>query len=329
MSTRSRVVKGVGLAAGAGLAAYAGARFAARHARRREDPHAGEAFDPAFDAEHAIESADGAKIHAVERGSGLPVVLAHGVTNDHRTWFHQLEDLPSRGIRAVAFDQRGHGRSSVGDAGFGVGPLAEDLRAILEELDLRNAVLVGHSMGGMGVQALACHFPEVVEERVAGLVLVGTSSHALRFWRSIDRIPERFLHGSEAWFDRLMLHDDLGYLTTRLGLGRRPHSSHVELVRRMVLECPLDTRGRATRALMGYDVRGLLGDVAVPVLVVCGTRDVLTPVAASRRIVEALPTAELRLLRGSGHMPMLEAADQVTDLIAEFAHEVAGVRLSA
>lgn len=323
MRRRSKVAAGLGFAAGAGLAAYGAARWAVRQSRRREDPYAGRAFEPAVDAEHKVETGDGARLQVVERGEGTPVVLVHGVTNDHRTWFHQIEDLPAHGIRAIAYDQRGHGRSTVGDAGFGVGPLAEDLRAVLEEMDLRRAVLVGHSMGGMAVQSLACHFPEVVRDRVAGLVLVGTTSHALRAWRTLERVPGRFLERSDAWFDRVMLHDDLGYLATRVGLGRRPHASHVELVRRMVLECPVETRRRATEALMDYDVRTLLCDVAVPVLVVCGTRDLLAPAAASRRIVDALAQGELRLVPGAGHMPMLEAADEVTAAIAEFARSLA------
>lgn len=322
MSRRSTIVKGVGLAAAAGVGAYTAARWAAGRARRREDPYAGTPFESLPDVEHRITTADGSHLHVIERGEGIPVVLAHGVTNDHRTWFHQVEDLPAHGIRAIAFDQRGHGRSTVGDAGFGVGPLAEDLRALLEGLDLRGAVLVGHSMGGMGVQTLACHFPEVVKERVAGLVLVGTTSHALRFWRRLAALPEGLTKSGEDWFDRVMLHDDIGYLLTRIGLGRRPHASHVELVRTMLLQCPVDTRQRATRALMEYDVRELLCDVQVPVLVMCGTRDALAPLRASRRIVEALPQADLALVPGAGHMPMLEAADEVTKVIAEFAHRV-------
>lgn len=329
MRTRSRILTTIGAAAGAGLAAYGATRLLTRRARRRVDPYVGTRFEPEIDREHAIESSDGSKLHVVERGEGIPIVLAHGVTNDHRTWFHQLVDLPERGIRAIAFDQRGHGRSTVGDAGFGAVPLADDLAAILEDLDLHDAVLVGHSMGGMGVQALACHRPEVVQERVAGLVLIGTTSHALPFWRSLERIPERVLSGSDAWLDRLLLHDDLGYLTTRIGMGRRPHGSHVDLVRRMILECPVTTRRAATRGLLGYDVRELLCDVAVPVLVVCGTRDVLTPPATSRRIAAAIPGCGLRMIPDAGHMPMLEAADEVTELLAEFAHDAVRSRARA
>lgn len=324
MTARRRVLQGAGLAIGLGAAAYGAGRWAARRGRRAHDPHHGRSFDPPFDASHVITTSDGAALHVVARGAGIPVVLAHGVTNDHRSWFHQIDDLPAHGIRVVAFDQRGHGRSTVGEGGFGVRPLADDLRALLEGLDLHDAVIVGHSMGGMAVQALACHHPEVVAERVAGIVLIGTTAHALRFWRSLERIPSRVTARGEAWLDRLMVHDDLGYVTTRLGLGSHPYASHVELVRRMLLECPPETRTLATRALMEYDVRALLCDVNTPVLVMCGSRDFLAPLAASRRIVDALPHATLRVIAGAGHMPQLERSDEVTKAIAEFAHEVTG-----
>lgn len=322
MSRRKRLIRGAAIAVGTGVAAYGAARFAARRARRRDDPHSGRDFEPTFDRQREVVTADGARLHLIERGDGIPIVLAHGVTNDHRSWFHQVEDLPAQGYRVVAFDQRGHGRSTVGDSGFGVGPLAADLREVLEQLDLRNAVLVGHSMGGMGVQAFVCHHPEVARERVAGLVLVGTTSRALRMWRSVDRVPDRFSLATDAWFDRLMVHDDLGYLATRLGLGRRPHTSHVELVRRMLVECPPETRRLATRALLDYDVHELLCDVGLPALVICGTLDLLAPASASRRIVAALPRAELRLIPGAGHMPHLEFSDEVTKAIADFAADV-------
>lgn len=327
MSRGRRALKVAGVGVGVAGALYGAARVAAGRGRRGVDPHGDRDFRPPYDSEHTVVSFDRTRLHVVERGEGVPVLLAHGVTNDLRTWIHQIEDLPEAGIRVIAFDQRGHGGSDVGSAGFGVDHLGRDVAAVLEYFDLKDAVLVGHSMGGMGIQAFACAHPEAVRQRVAGLVLVGTSAHALRPWRSLERIPERLLDGGDPWFDRVMLHDDYGYLMTRLGLGRRPLPSHVELVRQMVLGCPIETRRGAIRAIVTYDVRRALGDVGVPTLVVCGTRDLLTPPGAARRIVEALPNAALRLLPGAGHMPMLEQADAVTSLITEFVAELGAVEV--
>lgn len=323
MNRRAKALAALGVAVAAGAAGY-GARYAAHRvrSRRADDPYADHSFTPLAEVEHAVESLDGAKIHVIEAGTGVPVVLAHGVTNDHRVWSHQLDDLPAVGVRAIAYDQRGHGRSTVGDLGFGVDPLADDLRAVLEGLDVRGAVLVGHSMGGMGVQAFACRYPELLAERVAGVVLMGTTSHALRLWKTLERLPDDLSARGDVVFQRLVADDRLGGFAVRAALGRRPHASHVAITRQMVAECPPDTRRLATRALLEYDVRDLICDIPVPVLVMCGTRDLLTPARASRGIAGAIPGARLELLPRAGHMPMLERDEAVTRLLAEFAAEV-------
>ena len=107
------------------------------------------------------------------------MVFCHGVTLSSRVWAKQFESFPAAGFRAVAFDSRGHGESVAGETGHSIDNLADDLRSVLEGLDLHDVVLVGHSMGGMAVQAFAIRHPDVLHERVCGLVLQSTSSHNL------------------------------------------------------------------------------------------------------------------------------------------------------
>ena len=104
-------------------------------------------LDTPIYVDHRLPSHDGGSIYVVEAGEGPPIVLSHGVTLSVRTWFHQLELLPKEGFRAIAFDHRGHGESVLGDAGHSLENLAEDVRSVLLGLDLRDAVLVGHSHG--------------------------------------------------------------------------------------------------------------------------------------------------------------------------------------
>src|SRR4029078_11357534 len=99
-------------------------------------------------------------------------VFSHGVTNSIRSWFHQLEEFPRAGFRAIAYDHRGHGKSELGTSGHSLDNLALDLKTVIEELDLRGAVLVGHSMGGVAVQGLVPQFPDVLGEGVARSVLL-------------------------------------------------------------------------------------------------------------------------------------------------------------
>ncbi|MBV8952114.1 MAG: alpha/beta fold hydrolase, partial [Actinobacteria bacterium] len=200
--------------------------------------------------------------------------------------------------------------------------LADDLRTVLEELDLRDAVLVGHSMGGIAVQALAAYHPDVVRERVRGIVLLSTlastpfSGIAPLHWL-VDR------HGNLLPdVGGLMGRRNLGLLLARIGFGRGAQPSHVELVRHMIESCDPETTRGSIRALLGLDLVPDIGRIHVPTLVVCGTADLLTPPAESRRIAEAIAGARLELLPGGGHMLMLERSEEVDRLLLDFAHEV-------
>lgn len=333
MAGRSTALKVGGIAAGASVAlaglGYGIGRAAVARDRRRPDPDAGDPFLPPYDEAIDVATHDGRRLHAIVRGRGQPVVLLHGMSLSVRTWVKQLEALPEDGFRVVAFDHRGHGGSEGGEDGLTLEDLAEDVRAVLERLDLRDAVLVGHSLGGVVVQAFAVRFPQVAEQRVSGLVLLSTVART-----QISGAPglQRIVAGM---FDRapdpagIVRHRNLGFLLARVGFGREPRASHVELAREMIAECRGAVTRGATRALLGVDLTGDLPRVAIPVRVVCGSADVLSPPAESRRLARLLPDARLVVLDGGGHMLMLERAEELDRLVAAFAREVSRVRTAS
>ena len=114
-----------------------------------------------------VMSRDGTRLHVVERGSGRPIVLVHGLGADHTVWGLQFADLDRH--RVIAFDTRGCGRSSPGVEGYGPHRNAEDLAAVLTALDVHDAIVVGHSLGGTTVAQLCVDHREVLQERVSGL----------------------------------------------------------------------------------------------------------------------------------------------------------------
>jgi pimeloyl-ACP methyl ester carboxylesterase len=324
MSARGRLVRGIGIAALAGAAvAYAAPRAAAGRLRRRPDPDGARVLEPVVGTSHRLVSYDGGTIHVVEAGQGAPIVLSHGVTLSVRTWVHQLEDLAAAGFRVIAYDHRGHGASVCGESGHSLVNLAEDVRAVLEGLDLRGAVLVGHSMGGVAVQAFAVQLPEVLRERVAGIVLLSTlaraplGSQSTRVKARIEQLTRRAPDTTRLWAA-----PNVGLLAARIGFGRDPQPSHLELVRQMMLECPSETRREAPAVLIGLDLVDALHAIEVPTLVIGGTADVLTPPHEARRLAEAIPGARLELLDGGGHMLMLERTPELNRLIVEFARDV-------
>ena len=168
-----------GVAAGAVGLAYATERALVARIRHRDDPDAGLPLVPEFDEMRVLDTHDGGTLYTISRGTGPTIVFCHGVTLSSRVWAKQFDAFPAAGFRAVAFDSRGHGESVAGETGHSLDNLADDLRTVLEALDLHDVILVGHSMGGMAVQAFAIRHPDVLRARVRGLVLQSTSSHNL------------------------------------------------------------------------------------------------------------------------------------------------------
>jgi pimeloyl-ACP methyl ester carboxylesterase len=279
----------------------------------------------------SLPSHDGGSIHVVSEGTGAPIVLAHGVLLSVRTWVRQLQALPSEGFRVVAFDSRGHGDSKLGDTGHSIDNIGDDLRTVLEQLDLRDALLVGHSMGGIAVQSFLLRHPEVAAERVKGVVLLSSLARvplsgprAAGLRTLLEKAGELAPDSGRLWAAK-----NLGFVVARLGFGRHPKPSHVELVRRMLSDCTVDTRRAAPRALLGLDLSARLPEVHIPTLVINGTADMLTPPAEARRMAELIPGARLELVEGGGHMLMLERAELVDRLIADFAREIGAVAAAA
>jgi pimeloyl-ACP methyl ester carboxylesterase len=106
---------------------------------------------------------------------------------------------------------------------------------------------------------------------------------------------------------------------TRVGLGRDAQPAHVELTRTLMAATSPKAIAETLRSLIDHDLRDELAAVDVPALVMVGTHDPLTPPRMARKIVQHLAHAELVLLDGVGHMPMLEARNELDRLITEFA----------
>ena len=180
-------------------------------------------------------------------------------------------------------------------------------------------------MGGVAVQAFVTQFPEIAAERVAGIVLLSTlaktplGSHSTRTKARIEKITNRAPDMSWLWD----VAEPRASSLARLGFGKDPHPSHVELVRQMLRECPPETRLDAPRALIGLDLtRRAPERCGSRRSSIVGTADVLTPPAQARQIAELIPGARLEVFPGGGHMLMLERTDELDRLIVDFAREV-------
>jgi pimeloyl-ACP methyl ester carboxylesterase len=311
-------VAGVAVGAGWGLGRVAARRLrAGRDDAAPEGPGAARAvLDPPSDRTHAVTAPDGAVLHAIERGAGRPVLLVHGYTLRVAVWTLQLERWPARGRRVVAYDQRGHGRSTVGADGITAVAMAADLRAVLEQLDLRDAVVVGHSLGGMVLQRLALDHPAVVAERVRRLVLLSTAARGTPWAGSrLLGLIERAGGPYGRMTPGAMARRELGFFLGAIGVGPRAPAWIVERSQELTASCPPATISEAGRVLLRFDVSGEIGAIAAPTTVVCGRADRLTPLRDSVRLAERIPGARLEVVPGAGHMLMLEAPDRLEEVV--------------
>ena len=322
MSGWKRAALAIGAISGLVGVGFAAEKTVARRLRRQEDPGVDTPIVAEYDRSYRLPSHDGGEIFVVEKGEGPVIVLSHGVILSVRTWAKQLTGLSAAGFRVVAFDHRGHGESTVGDSGHTIENLGADVRTVIEGLDLHDVVLVGHSMGGVAVQSFCLDHAEVARDRVAGIVLL--SSLTRSFLAGVPRLAAATTWTADHLPDGagMLRARDLGLAVSRLGFGRNPVASQVEATRQMILDTKTGTRRDAVAALAGLDLSDQIGAIDRPTLIICGTADLITPLAESRRMARRIPGARLEVVDGGGHMLMFERATLVDGLIADFARSV-------
>lgn len=260
-----------------------------------------------------VTTDDGAHLAVTVAGpdDGPTIVLAHCWTGTRATWATVARRLVLGGNRVVLYDQRGHGGSTNAETLPSIATLGHDLRAVLDATDSRDALLVGHSMGGMSVMSFAGGHPDQFAERIQGVVFVATAARILG--RPVPGlILDRTLgDGRQEWTRR----GRVGRAVVRGSLGQQPRRAHLE----QTLESFASTTGVARAgylaAMAAMDQRAALANITVPTSVLVGTRDVLTPPRLSRQLADALPDAELVILPGAGHMLPLEEPDRIVDAI--------------
>ncbi|HEX2772935.1 MAG TPA: alpha/beta hydrolase [Micromonosporaceae bacterium] len=342
----------VGVAAAGAAAAVAAERAVVRRYKRdARDPYGREPFGrQPHDGARTVEMADGTDIYVeiVEPKQPQPrptLVFVHGFCLDMGTFYLQREALARRGdFRMVFYDQPGHGLSGRLETGeYELSALGKALRTVIDEVVPEGPlVLVGHSMGGMTIMAFAEHYPEMFGDRVVGTVLMATSGGRIEetkfglpalaarvggpllpLLNNATRLPGGLIDRT-----RKAASDLAWLLTRRYGFGhRRPSPALVSFVEAMNSRTSADTVVRYLRTLYThsrYPALEALKDT--PTLVIVGEKDMITPVTHSEEIMRRLPDARYVKVPDSGHVVMLEHADQVNAALSEFLAEVAAPR---
>lgn len=261
-----------------------------------------------------MRTEDGASLETLLAGpaGGPPVVLSHCWTGAMDVWAPVARRLVRMGHRVVLYDQRGHGKSTFGNGLDDVRRLGDDLAQVLAALDLRDVILVGHSMGGMTVQAYVGAHPDDAVERVSGVVLVATAARTLG--RALPAFVAETAMG-DVWLARVK-ETRLGHAMVRRSLGRRSVDEHAELVHDLLHATPPASRVACLLAMASMDLRAGLANAHVPATVLVGSRDRLTPPRLARQLAGTWPGASMKLLPGVGHMLPIEAPDEIVEAVA-------------
>jgi pimeloyl-ACP methyl ester carboxylesterase len=260
-----------------------------------------------------IQTDDGASLAVTVAGpdTGSAVVLSHCWTGHQGVWGAVARRLVLGGHRVVLYDHRGHGCSTMGRAAPTVARLGADLRLVLEQLDVHDAVLAGHSMGGMAVQSFAIDQPDALYVRARSLVLVATAARVLNPPLPAPVVEWILGEGRGEWWQS----GRRGLVVARRAVGRRPHPAHVEVTRDGLVSTSAAARTGFLAAMGAMDLRSQLSSITLPVTVLVGTKDRLTPVRLGRSLANRIPGAQLVILPGAGHMLPLEEPDRIVDAI--------------
>jgi pimeloyl-ACP methyl ester carboxylesterase len=280
-----------------------------------------------------VRSADGTRLNVEIFGQehGPTIVLAHGWTCSIVFWARQLNAL-SATHRVVAYDQRGHGSSDLpGPAGASAQAIADDLIAVLEATvpDGQKAILAGHSMGAMAMISLAGRHPERLHAKVAAALVASTGMSQLIVRSTIVPMPlplatvfapisARVIAASPPGGSRV--NGAAKFVTKYASMSRSATRAEVDFCARIIADCRPRVRTAFGQMLSTLNIDDSVAQLNVPVVVVAGTRDRLTPLWHTRRMAERLPQLHQMIeVEGAGHMTPVQAADQVNAALAALA----------
>ncbi len=243
---------------------------------------------------------DGERIYYAlhhNRSDGVPIVFLHGAGENHLVWPIGLRRLT--GTIGYAIDLPGHGKSS-GRGYTSLESYADQIMSFMSALELQRAILIGHSMGGAIAQLCGLLHPD----RISGLVLIATGAKL--------RVAPQLLQLIDADFPAAV------ELIADWEWGSSTPDGVRQLGRQQLLAIDPQQLWCDFSACDVFDVRERLAHIAAPTLIIAGEADHMTPVKQAIFLAEHLPHASLRTIPNAGHMVMIEAADVVTQAVADF-----------
>ena len=242
---------------------------------------------------------------------GAPIVFANSLGTDLHLWDAVLPYMPD-GLRIIRYDKRGHGQSSVPPAPYSMGALVRDAEALLDHLQVRDCVFVGLSIGGMIAQGLAVKRMD----QIRAIVLTNTAAKigTQEMWQDrIDTVIDKGIGAIadailERWFSKEFL-----------------KAPELTAWRNMLTRTPDAGYAGVSAAIQGTDFYTTTSSLTLPTLAMTGTEDGSTPPDLVRETAALIKGSRFELIRGVGHLPMVEKPEVFADLLNGFLKEVGHV----
>ncbi len=260
------------------------------------------------------------KIFYQDYGEGQPVVLIHGWPLSHSSWETQLPAITGAGFRCIAYDRRGFGKSDAPWESYDYDTLASDLDALITQLDLHNAILIGFSMGGGEVVRYLTNFGK---DRIAKAGLIASIIPLVaQKPDNPDGVPQEELEK----IMKALLQDRVGFLPDfhknfySVGMISKP-VSQARLDNDFIIASQASGNAtiKAAEAWAGTDFRPELKNVTVPTLIVHGDDDKIVPIETSaQQAAKGIVNNEFHIIEGGPHGLNATHAEELNKILVEF-----------
>jgi len=274
-----------------------------------------------------VEVTDG-RLYYKSHGSGRSMVLMHGAWASHAWWQWQISELCAA-YRVFSYDARGHGKSTALRDVFSMAGFTNDLKILLQHLQIDETALIGWSMGGMIAMQFCLDHPT----RVKALILIATSGHRipglkLRFYSLylqallsllMDFAQPRKYDRSTQQFPRQNL-----WLKHQVRNMLSPMTSKevFDWVLADIRDTPRENFFTVIKSIWDWEAGNELRRINVPTLILVGENDTLVPPRFSRMLHEAIPDSKLLIIENASHYLVLERPQLVNAEILQFLKEI-------
>jgi len=248
---------------------------------------------------------NGIELAYERRGKGTALVLLHGFPLDHHTWDF-VAPLLEGTFDLILPDLRGFGQSTTADSQYTMDAIAADILGLLDHLGIQKTAIAGHSMGGY----VALAFAKLYTERVSGLGLVSTQVLS----DPPDRKEGRYKSAAEV--AEKGISRVVEAMTPKFTTDEKLQTSAREIMER---QKPAAFIGALKAMAERMDMSALLATIKFPVVVIHGDSDSLISIDRAREVKSAVPQAHFVELKGVGHLPMMEAADETAEALKHLA----------